>query len=149
MHPDLTDRESLDEVVGQVLGLRRSDAQPHPLNRLARERWLRHRLSREPSQGGFTALRNVEGYYPRTGLHDAAPAFAIGVDPSTATTLVAFSVGIDPSLVPHAAAVGAREGVERIELVLPERDQHRITIELAERLRIPCAITTADEPWPT
>lgn len=149
MHPELTDAESLDEVVRQVMQNRSSEAPPHPLNRLVRERWLRYELVADPSKIELTDLRNIEGRRPRTGLHDAAPAFAVGLDAAGRTVLVACSVGIDPTLVPHAAAVAGRENAGRIVLVLPARDQHRITIELAERLRLPCVITTADEPWPS
>ena len=145
MNPDLSPDESLAEVVAQVLQHRRRGAEPHPLNRLVRERWLRAELIDNPSPLGLAALVPVEGAEPRDGLHDVAPAFAWA---SAERTLVACSVGIDLDLVPAAAEVAAREGADRIVLVLPERDQHAMTAAVAARCSLPVEIATADEPWP-
>ena len=49
MHGDLSPPEALSRVVEQVRDLRRSGAEPHPLNRWARERWLRHTVVVDPS----------------------------------------------------------------------------------------------------
>ena len=146
MNPELSDQESLAEVVAQVLTERRRGAEPHPLNRLVRERWLRAELLDDPSSLGIGELDPVEGPIARDGLHDVAPAFAVS---RSAGTLVACSVGIDLDLVPAAAEVARRENAERIVLVLPARDQHPITRAVADRCRYPIDVVTADEPWPT
>lgn len=145
MNPDMTPQESLAEVVAQVLQHRRRGAEPHPLNRLVRERWLRSELIEDPAPLGLAELQAVEGDSPRDGLHDVAPAFAWA---SAERTLVACSVGIDLDLVPAAAEVASRHGAERIVLVLPERDQHAMTAAVAAQCRVPIEIATADEPWP-
>jgi hypothetical protein len=145
MNPDLTPDESLAEVVAQVLQHRRRGAEPHPLNRLVRERWLRSELIADPTPLGLAALEAVEGDAPREGLYDVAPAFAWAEEERV---LVACSVGIDLDLVPAAADVAARQGAERIVLVLPERDQHAMTTAVAARCGTPIDIVTADVPWP-
>lgn len=145
MNPELTPQESLAEVVAQVLEHRRRGAEPHPLNRLVRERWLRAELIDEPTRIDLAQIEPVEGAVPRDGLHDVAPAF--GWAP-TERVLVACSVGIDLDLVPAAAEVAARHDAQRIVLVLPERDQHAMTLAVAERCRFAVSVVTADEPWP-
>jgi len=145
MHPDLTPQQSLAEVVAQVLEHRRSDAAPHPINRLVRERWLRSELLDDPGRLGLTGLEPVEGAVARDGLHDRRAAFAHAPEEGV---LVACSVGIDLDLIPAAAEVASREGAERIVAVLPARDDHPITRAVADRCRIPVEITVAQAPWP-
>lgn len=148
INPDMAPDEALAYVVGQVRLHRRRGAEPHPINRLVRERWLRAELIADPSSLGLTALSPVEPTVARDGLHDTAPAFACGtaVD-SGERVLVACSVGIDLSLIPAAADVAAREDAERIVVVLPERDQHAVTLALAAGSIRPIEIVTADVPW--
>lgn len=146
MHPDLTPQQSLAEVVAQVLEHRRRDAAPHPINRLVRERWLRSELLDEPGRAGLAALVAVEAVTPRDGLLVRKPAFAYGPGERV---VVACSVGIDLDLVPAAAEVAAREGAERIVLVLPERDDHPVTRAVAARCRLPVEVHVAGVPWPS
>lgn len=144
MNPGLTPDAAFAEVLAQVRVHRRRGAEPHPINRLVRERWLRAELCADPTSLGLDALAPVESVEPREGLHEQAPCFALSGD---GTTVVACSVGIDLDLVPAAADIAAREGAERIVLVLPERDQHPLTSAVAARSVRPITIVTADEPW--
>lgn len=149
MNPDLEPADALGEVVRQVALHRSRGAEPHPINRLVRERWLRAELLADPSTIGLVSLRPTEAAVPRDGLHDIAPAFALGIADDDSLVLVACSVGIDLDLVPSAADLAAHHQVDAIKLVLPERDQHPVMRALAGRCARPCEILTADEPWPS
>lgn len=143
MNPGRSPGDSLDDVVSQVLQHRQRGAEPHPLNRLVRERWLREELVQHPERLGLTRVVPVAGHRARDGLRDVVPAFAVGDD----DVLIACSVGIDLDLVPAAAEVAARESLDEIVFVLPARDRHRATTDLAQRLRCRHRFVDADEPW--
>lgn len=142
INPGLADGAALTAVVDQVRDHRRRGAEPHPLNRLVRERWLRAELIAEPGRIGQSALRPVQGVVAREGLYDVQPACAVGGD-----VLVACSVGVDLNLIPIAADLAAHHSCQRIVFVLPERDQYPITRELAASLVLPHEFVVADEPW--
>jgi len=142
INPDLSDSAALQAVVDQVRAHRYRGAEPHPINRLVRERWLRAELLADPSRVGLSSLRSVEGTVAREGLYDVRPACAVG-----GGALVACSVGVDLSLVPTAADLAAHHGCDRIIFVLPQRDVYDVTKQLAERLAIPHEFVVADEPW--
>lgn len=146
MNPDLDPGDALRDVVRQVASHRRRGGEPHPLGRVARERWLRDELLDDPSLVGADALAPVEGPRERDGLRDVAPAFALGVA-AGAPTLVACSVGIDLDLVPAAAEIAARHDATHIVFVLPERDVHPLSRELAGCLRVTHEFVVANEPW--
>lgn len=142
MNPGLNDGQALGAVVDQVREHRRRGAEPHPINRLVRERWLRAELIAAPERVGLSSLRAVQGILPRDGLYDVRPACAVGDG-----ALVACSIGVDLILVPTAADLAAHHACDRIVFVLPERDQYAATKELAARLRLPYEFVMADEPW--
>lgn len=145
MNADLSPDESLQSVLAQVLEHRTRGAEPHPINRLVRERWLRSELVEDPTPVGVDSLVPIPGVTLREGLYEIAPAFALSEGDER--VVVACSVGIDLDLVPAAAEVAARENADRIVLVLPERDQHAVTKSLADRCRLPITFVTADVPW--
>lgn len=147
INPGLSSSDALRSVLDQVTQHRRRGAEPHPINRLVRERWLRAELIEEPERIGLKSLERVATLNARDGLYDVIAAPAIGVDAAGAQVLVVCSVGVDLDLVATAADLCGHHGAERIVLVLPERDQYPVTRELADRLRVPVEIATADEPW--
>ena len=75
----------------------------HPVQLLARERWLRADVMADPSSVGAAHLRPVEMTTEAEGLKDAHPAAALGVDLQGSSLLVVCSRGVDLSLVPLAA----------------------------------------------
>ena len=147
MNPDLTPREALADVVSQVLQYRSRGADPHPLNRLARERWVRAELLDEPALLGLDSLAVVEPPTPREGIKDTGIAAALGLSPSGERVLVACSVGIDLDAVPGAADLADQHRADRITMVVPDRDRHPIVQAVADRSRIPVDFVTAPEPW--
>jgi len=147
INPEMTPIESLVEVVAQVLTHRRRGALAHPLNRLARERWVRSELLGDPSQLGLRDLQVVEPIEPRSGVKDVAVASALGTSNEGDKVLVGCTVGIDLDAVPAAADLAERHDADRIVLVLPDRDRHPLVQAVADRSRRPIDFATAPEPW--
>ncbi len=80
LHGEVPTPAALASVVETVLAVRHAGAAPHPLNRLAAERWLRRRVIAEPSIVGAVELTAVEGTLPRDGVKDVMAAAAVGTD---------------------------------------------------------------------
>ena len=142
VHGDGPVDAALAQVVTEVAAHRRPGAPPHALNRLARERALRHRLVDDPSLVGLTSLVPAPPPVPRTNLADAVPCAALGTDGSGEPAVVVCSAGIDLDLVPFAAdARDALGGPDtRLLLAVPEGDDHPVTRELAARLAVPADV---------
>lgn len=148
LHGALSPVEQLARVVAIVREHRRPGAERHPLNQLAPERWLRARLVAEPARIGLAALRPSEPALPRPNLRDQAVAMAIGEDPDGRSVVVACSVGVDLDLVPAAADARLATASEaRLLLVVPERDAHPVTRDLAGRLVHPADLATVAADW--
>ena len=125
LHGDLPPEAAVAKVVDAVRGQRQAGAAPHPLNRLAGERWLRSRLVAAPDVVGARSLQPVAPVWPRTSVKDIVAAAAVGEGRDGEPVVVVASTGIDLDLVPEAADVRARELVDpgdgRLVLVVPER----------------------------
>lgn len=148
VHGDVPPGEQLERVVKLVRDLRRPDADRHPLNQLAPERWLRAELCRSPKAIGMTTLRPAEGARPRRGLRELDIAVGTGEADDGRSVVVACSVGIDLDLVP--AAADARAVIDPradLWLVLPERDDHPSSLRMAARLHDPARIVSVPDTW--
>ena len=149
MHGELSPSEALGRAVDQVGGVRRPGAEPHPLNRLARERWLRHQLVADPSLVGAVELHPVESSRARGGLRDNGIAVAVGHREDGTELVVAISVGIDLEAVPLAADARFWHAPDAdLILVVPPRDQHPVTAHLAARLARPATVLGLAGEWP-
>jgi len=150
VHGDGPVGAALAQVVEEVAAHRRPGAPPHALNRLARERALRHRLVADPSLVALTSLAPAPPPVARTNLADAVPCVALGTDELGAPVVVVCSAGIDLDLVPFAAdARDAVAGTEaRLLLAVPEGDGHPVTRELAARLAVPAEVVPVPAPVP-
>jgi hypothetical protein len=150
VHGDGPVGAALAQVVTEVAAHRRPGAPPHALNRLARERALRHRLVVDPSVVGLTSLTPASPPVARTNLADAVPCVALGSDELGAPVVVVCSAGIDLDLVPFAA--DARDAVAgpdaRLLLAVPEGDDHPVTRELTARLAVPAEVVPVPAPVP-
>jgi hypothetical protein len=149
LHGHLPTEEALARAIDEVAAHRRPSAAPHPVNRLARDRWLRSQVLADPSLVGATALAPVPPASPRRNTRDPLPAGAIGTDESGARLLVVCSVGVDLDLVPVAADLAVRETAERAVLVTPQRDQVPVLRSLAARLPVPADLVAVEGDWPT
>jgi hypothetical protein len=153
VHPD-------DEAVGPALAdlvslvaeHRRPGAPPHALNRIARERYLRWRLVREPALIGLDELRPAAPPVPRRSLKEAAPCTAVGsVTGAAGPVVVVCSVGVDLEVVPFAA--DARDALagpsDRLVIAVPVGDDLPITRTLAARLAAPAEVVTVPPESPS
>lgn len=139
--------QSLVRVEAEVRTHRSLGAARHPLNQLAKERFLRWYLEQSPEIVGARSLTSEPGPVPRIGLSAASPCSAIGVDFTGKPMLVICSVGIDLDVVPYAidarlqtgsrAVVQARDGSEgrsRLVIVVPSRDLIAVQKDVAARI---------------
>lgn len=145
VHGDRPAAEALAEVVATVRRHRRPDQPGHPLNRLARERWMRRRVLEEPALVGAGHLEPAEPTLPRGSVKDVAPAVAVGQRSDGTDVVVATSVGIDLDLVPAGADARAAHlpGADLV-LAVPARDVHPVTRRLAADLHQPATVVPLD-----
>lgn len=148
LHGALAPRDQLARVIEIVRALRRPDAEPHPLNQLVPERWLRARLVAEPGRVGARELRPAPAAVPRANLREKGIAVAQGTAEDGSSVVVACSVGIDLDVVP--AAADARCSIDpraRLLVVVPERDAHPVTRALGARLAEPAELVALEGDW--
>jgi hypothetical protein len=149
LHGDLPLHETLANATDEVRVYRHHHAKPHPVNRLARERWLRSQCVARPSIVGLVDLVSVAPAEPRANLRDPVPAAAVGHDSGGGRVLVVCSVGIDLELIPVTADLVDRERPDRVVLALPARDHHAVQRELATRLPVPVEFLAVEGEWPS
>lgn len=142
IHADVPTADRLRRVVSEVADHRRVGAVAHPLNRVARSRWIRSILMADPALAGVDELAPVQPLEARTGVRDERPATARGRRGAT-TVLVVCSTGIDLDLVPEAAGQQALHAVDEVVLVLPEQDHHPVIAQMAGRLAVPSRLIPA------
>ena len=148
VHGDLPTQEALASVIATVRENRRAGAEPHPLSRLAQERWVRAVLVERPDLVGCARLAPVVPLLARDSVKDVVPACLLGEDVEGRTVVVACSVGIDLDLVPTAAEVRAHYAPDaRLLLALPARDDSPVTRRIAARLRDPAEIVVLPDDW--
>lgn len=140
VHGDVPTVASLARIVDAVVAHRRVGADPHPLNRIGRERFLRWRLEQDPSMVGATSLQPAAPPIPRANVKDEVPCVAVGADAHGHRVAVVCSAGVDLELVPFVADVrraldahDARAGAgivgeagaarSRLVLAVPTRDR--------------------------
>jgi hypothetical protein len=148
LHGDRPDAEALALVVAQVRPHRMPGAAPHAVNRMGRERWLRHQVLADPSLVGLTDLVPVPPALPRANLREPAPAPAVGRDAEGRRVLVVCTAGVDLEALPAAADLVAREAPERVLLVLPPRDDLPSLRAVAALLRPPAEVVAVAPEWP-
>lgn len=150
LHGELSPPEALARAIEEVSAVRRPEAEPHPINRVARERWLRHHLIEHPDLVGAATLRPADATRARSGLRDATVAIAVGERGDGSAVVVACSVGVDLEAVPDAADARLRHSPDAdLVIVVPPRDDHAITRDLAALLAQPAEVVTVPGPWPT
>ncbi|HEY7625559.1 MAG TPA: hypothetical protein VH761_00770 [Ilumatobacteraceae bacterium] len=142
LHGDVPAAAALADVVATVAPHRQPGADPHPLNRLAREQALRARLIDEPALIGAQRIEAVAAPIARRNLKDPQPCVAEATFAGGIETLV-ISCGIDLDLVPFATDARLQSG-RTTRLVLPRRDVVPAQEDIAAALREPTAIVPVD-----
>ena len=148
MHADLPAQQALINAMSEVRVYRHRNARPHPVNRLARDRWLRAQLLAEPAIAGLVTLRAVVPGSPRLNVRDPVPAVGLGETADGALVLVVCSVGVDLELIPEAADLLVLHHAERVVVASPARDQLPLLRRLAKRLRVPVEFVPVEGDWP-
>lgn len=149
LHGDLTRPDALAQVVERIAPLRSPSAPPHPANRLARERWLRHQVLADPGLVGAASLEPAEGPEPRAGLRDVAIAVALGSRPDGSPVVVVTSDGVDLETVPRAGDARAWHAPDaELVVVVPSHNLHPATARLAARLARPAQVLDIAAEWP-
>lgn len=146
--PDESPVETLERAVSLVRRHRYPGAPVHPLQMLARSRWLRSMVLDDPSLVDAVELRPAEMSIEAGGIKDPHPAAALGTDAQGRPVLVVCSSGVDLGLVPLAADTrGVHAPDARLVLALPDRDQHPATQTLAGLLRRPAELRGLEPGW--
>jgi hypothetical protein len=110
---------------------------------------LRSPLISNPGLVGATTLRPADATRHRAGLRDATIAVAVGERGDGTDIVVAASVGVDLEAVPDAADARLRHAPDaELVVVIPPRDDHAVTRDLATLLARPAEVVTVDGPWP-
>ncbi len=137
--------ESLRKVIAEVAARRAVGAQVHPLNRLARERMLRHYVCQSPQLVGAKSLQVAEPPIVRTNLKDVVPCCAVGVSLTGEKMVVIFNVGVDPDVVSFGAdARGQINGSAELIFAMPTRDIVPAVERVAQMLRRPARFVGVD-----
>ncbi len=148
LHGNMPTVEAIEQVANVVRSHRLPAAEPHPLNRLGAERWLRSHLVTKPERVGASELVTAPPPVQRTNLKEAVPAVATGRLADGTDVVVVCAVGIDLDLIPFAA--DARLFLDpqaTLMVVIPERDAHSILYELADQLIDPASVVPIDNDW--
>ena len=95
--------ESLARVAGIVRDHRNEGSVPHPLNRLAAERLLRHRIVASPELIGAAHLQPVEPPVRRMNVKDEMPCVALGTLANGTPVVVVCTASIDVDVVAFGA----------------------------------------------
>ncbi len=149
VHGGLDRTEALERAAGMVLEHRYPNAPLHPLNRLARERWLRSEILNDPSLVGLVSAEPLAPLRPRSTLLGTEPSAALGLDPAGNPVVVVCSVGVDVDLAAEAAEYRARNAPDaELFVVVPEKDQHPAVVRTIEKLNR-ATLRSFPPPWGT
>jgi hypothetical protein len=146
--PDESPADSLRRALSVVSERRHAGAPVHPLQLLARERWLRSMVVQDPGLVGATEVEPVEMTVEATGIKDSHPAAAVGRDRHGNPVVVVCSTGVDLGVVPLAADARALHApAGRLVLAVPPRDRHRATESLMGMLTESAELVAVEPGW--
>lgn len=147
LHLDRDDDAAIDHVLGMVRPHRVAGADPHPIGRLVRSRWLRAQLIVEPALIDLRSLNPVPLLLPRPGLVESQPAVGMGQSVDGDNVLVVCSTGIDLGVAETAAGLAALMQPQRIVVVMPQRDHHPRIGAALETLAHPAELVAVEGLW--
>ena len=131
VHRELAPDTALRRAVAAVAVHRHADARPHPLNRVARERWLRSVLLDQPSLVGLVSLEAEPPLEPRATVLGNRPVAAKGRTVDGTVVVVVCSSGVDLDLAPQGADYRNRIAPDAsLLVVVPHADRYPLTEEL-------------------
>jgi hypothetical protein len=146
--PDDPPAAALERAVHRVREHRYPGAPVHPLQVLARSRWLRADLLADPASVGAVELVAADMTTEAEGLKDLHPAAAVGRRGDGTPIVVVCSSGVDLALVPLAADTRALHDPDaELVVAVPERDLHAATTMLLDRLVQPASAVGLVPGW--
>ncbi len=147
VHRDLDPDSGLRRALAAVAPHRHPGASPHPLNRLARERWLRSMILDDPSIVGLERAEALPPLRPRETLLGTQPVAAVGHKADGTVVVVVCSVGVEVDLAAEAADYRHRtDPTAELLIVIPPRDRYPVVERLVERLPR-TTLVTLPPPW--
>lgn len=147
VHSQLSPQEAVARAVAVVAEHRNSHAPPHPLNRMARERWLRALVLDDPTLLGLSSATALAPLRPRATVLGMVPVAALGQRSDGTSVLAVFSVGVDVDVIPEAADYRLRTPeAEEVMVVIPARDHLGFVDRLAARTSL-MSVVDIEEPW--
>ncbi|NCG41190.1 MAG: hypothetical protein GWP30_09415 [Actinobacteria bacterium] len=148
LHGGMPSGEALLRVTETVRFHRRAGAEPHPLNRLNAERWLRSQLIGSPQKIGATVLSSASPPTARRSLKETIPAVAYGRMAEGNQVVVVCTIGIDLNLIAFGAQARMYTDPEaQLIFVVPERDAHPLLKAMVEKLMVPAELIAIDDDW--
>jgi hypothetical protein len=145
VHGDVPTVDALRTVAAAVAGHRRAGGPPHPLQHLAAERLLRHRILAEPALVGCAVLAAAPPPVVRTTLKDPVPCIARGRTEAGADVVVAVAGNADLDLATFGAdARAALAPAAELRLALAGRNALPVIRELAALTRPPATVWPVD-----
>jgi hypothetical protein len=146
--PDDPPADALDRAVQRVREHRYPGAPVHPLQVLARSRWLRADVLADPASVGAVDLVAADMTTEAEGLKDLHPAAAVGRRGDGSPLVVVCSSGVDLALVPLAADTRALHDPDaELVVAVPERDLHAATTMLLDHLVRPASAVGLVPGW--
>lgn len=146
--PDDPPAVALERAVHRVREHRYPGAPVHPLQVLARSRWLRADVLADPASVGAVELAAADMTTEAEGLKDLHPAAAVGRRGDGTPVVVVCSSGVDLALVPLAADTRELHDPDAdLVVAVPERDLHAATTMLLDRLVQPASAVGLVPGW--
>lgn len=147
LNVDTGEAESLARVVSMVRPFRERGAEPHPIGRLVRSRWLRAEIVRSPDVIGLESVDPIPLLIPRPGLVESQPAAALGYRSDGTKVLVVCSTGIDLGVAETAAGLIRYHGPNEVVVAMPPRDHHPRIVESLDALSVPAVLAPLIGEW--
>ncbi len=146
LHAREATEPALVDVVARVRPHRLVGAHGHAVNRIGRERWLRHLVHHDPRRFGLNRPILVDPVPPRSSLLDSGPASLLA-EVDGHRWLVACTVGVDLGLVPELADLVAVHEPVSVIIFLPARDRFAYLEPLLAWLPVPAEARPIEVPW--
>lgn len=148
VHADTPPTELLESTISLIKTHRQAGAIGHPVQYLARSRWLRAELILDPSAVGLQDLQAADMTSEATGIKDDHPSAAIGLSADGARAVLVCSTGVDLSLAARAGDTRAfHDESADLHIAVPERDATTVTRTLATLLKDPATVHPISVDW--
>ena len=139
---------TLLRAIEDILKFRHKESRPHPLNRVARSKWLIHEFINSYKHFGFNEIQYVASPNLPMNISHGLPASAIGKRDSKEIIVTAFA-GADLEAVPTAAQLLEAYSADEIWLIHTAIDTYPAIQRQATHLRVPVSFIEVEAPWPT